>query len=232
MIGRTTEEEIQAKRPPTGATAADGERFLYDLYVGMVEHSSAQVGQLFSGLAQGEILPAVFHCHAGKDRTGIVVALLLETLGVDREVVLDDYELTARYRKGTRQWATTLQRLIDSGMSAEFSRGDSGYSQMGHAKRGREARPRIRRRRALPGGSGRNAAHGHRAASAATSRRRRRSVRPWWVVLGTDTIDVRHSLGIGFGGLVDLAWITGPTTALGAAQELPQGVGYVNLSGK
>jgi protein-tyrosine phosphatase len=123
MIGRTTEEAIKAKRPPTGATAADGERFLYDLYVGMVEHSSEQVGQLFRGLAQDEILPAVFHCHAGKDRTGIVAALLLETLGVDRELVLDDYELTARYRNGTQQWATTLQRLIDSGMSAQLAAG-------------------------------------------------------------------------------------------------------------
>jgi protein-tyrosine phosphatase len=123
MIGRTNQEEIEAKRPPTGATVADGERFLYDLYVGMLEHSSAQIGELFCGLAQDEILPAVFHCHAGKDRTGIVAALLLETLGVDRELVLDDYELTARYRKGTQQWASTLQRLIDSGMSAELAAG-------------------------------------------------------------------------------------------------------------
>lgn len=38
---------------------------------------------------------ALVHCAAGKDRTGIVVALLLRLVGVDREVVLADYLRTA-----------------------------------------------------------------------------------------------------------------------------------------
>ncbi len=41
--------------------------------------------------------PAVFHCTAGKDRTGVVSALLLLVLGVPREVVIGDYSLTALY---------------------------------------------------------------------------------------------------------------------------------------
>lgn len=36
-----------------------------------------------------------FHCAAGKDRTGVVAALVLELLGVDRDVIVDDYLLTA-----------------------------------------------------------------------------------------------------------------------------------------
>jgi protein-tyrosine phosphatase len=39
----------------------------------------------------------VFHCTAGKDRTGIVSALLLLILGVPHEVVVGDYSLTALY---------------------------------------------------------------------------------------------------------------------------------------
>lgn len=35
------------------------------------------------------------HCHAGKDRTGIVTALVLSLLGVDEEVIADDYALTS-----------------------------------------------------------------------------------------------------------------------------------------
>ena len=35
------------------------------------------------------------HCHAGKDRTGVVVALVLDTLGVRDEDIADDYALTA-----------------------------------------------------------------------------------------------------------------------------------------
>jgi protein-tyrosine phosphatase len=64
----------------------------------------------------------VFHCHAGKDRTGVVAAVLLEALGVDRPVVLDDYELTARYRHRSQQ-QPTYQRLVQSGLSPEAAAG-------------------------------------------------------------------------------------------------------------
>ncbi len=39
--------------------------------------------------------PLVFHCAAGKDRTGVLAALLLDILGVDRSVIVADYEITA-----------------------------------------------------------------------------------------------------------------------------------------
>jgi protein-tyrosine phosphatase len=42
---------------------------------------------------EGE-LPLVFHCHAGKDRTGIVAALVLSLVGVDRADVIADFGLT------------------------------------------------------------------------------------------------------------------------------------------
>src|SRR5262249_6771367 len=38
--------------------------------------------------------PAVFHCAAGKDRTGVVSALLLSLLGVREEVIVADYAAT------------------------------------------------------------------------------------------------------------------------------------------
>jgi protein-tyrosine phosphatase len=40
----------------------------------------------------------VYHCTAGKDRTGLATVLLLELLGVDEPTILDDFELTNRYR--------------------------------------------------------------------------------------------------------------------------------------
>jgi hypothetical protein len=39
--------------------------------------------------------PAVFHCAAGKDRTGVLAALVLDILGVERSVIVEDYALTA-----------------------------------------------------------------------------------------------------------------------------------------
>jgi protein-tyrosine phosphatase len=38
--------------------------------------------------------PALFHCAAGKDRTGVLAAVLLEAVGVEREAVVADYALT------------------------------------------------------------------------------------------------------------------------------------------
>ena len=41
--------------------------------------------------------PAIVHCRAGKDRAGIIAALVLGIAGVPRETIVDDYSLTARY---------------------------------------------------------------------------------------------------------------------------------------
>ncbi|WP_114951586.1 tyrosine-protein phosphatase [Sphingosinicella terrae] len=42
--------------------------------------------------------PVLIHCAAGKDRTGILAALVLELLGVDRGAIMHDYLVTARNR--------------------------------------------------------------------------------------------------------------------------------------
>jgi protein-tyrosine phosphatase len=81
-----------------GSTKADAERLLRDVYVGMLANSGPQFGQVLTGLADTGLLPTVFHCAGGKDRTGMMAALLLSALRVSRDAVLDDYELTARWR--------------------------------------------------------------------------------------------------------------------------------------
>jgi protein-tyrosine phosphatase len=48
---------------------------------------------LFATLGEGRT-PLVIHCSAGKDRTGVAIAVLLSALGVPREVVVEDYLLT------------------------------------------------------------------------------------------------------------------------------------------
>jgi protein-tyrosine phosphatase len=70
-------------------------------------------------------VPAVFHCHGGKDRTGVVAAVLLLALGVDRETVLDDYEATRRYRRIEHQ-QDSLAGMLANGVSPEAAAGVLG----------------------------------------------------------------------------------------------------------
>ena len=66
-------------------------------YRGMIDACAAQIGAVFQRLARADGLPAVLHCTAGKDRTGVTAALLLLLLGVPREWVIEDYALTGHY---------------------------------------------------------------------------------------------------------------------------------------
>jgi len=95
-----------------------GERWLFEDYCGMLAHAGPMFGHLFSRLAKDESRPAVFHCWGGKDRTGVASALLLSLLGVDREIVLDDYELTT-----TLGSADNLQIATDLFVGIGISRG-------------------------------------------------------------------------------------------------------------
>ena len=103
-------------------TLEDGERVLHALYTGMLNHAAQAMGELLVGLTSPGGLPAVFHCHVGKDRTGVMAALLLEALGVDRATVLDDYELTSRYRM-KQDDEVSYQRLVEGGMAPEAAAG-------------------------------------------------------------------------------------------------------------
>jgi hypothetical protein len=52
------------------------------------------IAQSISIIADPDTHPIVVHCLAGKDRTGIVVALVLSLLGVDDDTVAEDYSLS------------------------------------------------------------------------------------------------------------------------------------------
>jgi protein-tyrosine phosphatase len=60
---------------------------------------------------------AVFHCAAGKDRTGILAALLLSTLGVPDEIIAADYQISEEALKPSFAWAEEN----DEAMAAELA---------------------------------------------------------------------------------------------------------------
>ena len=57
----------------------------------------SQWSTLLKGLAEPGTLPALIHCTYGKDRTGVAVAIVLTSLGVPREEVMEDYLLSNKF---------------------------------------------------------------------------------------------------------------------------------------
>jgi protein-tyrosine phosphatase len=84
-------------RPTDGAA-----RFLAERYLAMVEQSGPTLGRAVELLAGGT--PALFHCAAGKDRTGVVAAFLLGLLGVAHDEIATDYHQSAANMAAFQQW--------------------------------------------------------------------------------------------------------------------------------
>ena len=70
------------------------------------------VATVFGLLAKEESYPLVFHCAAGKDRTGIVAALVLDQLGVADEVIATDYALSHEAMERLMVWAREQQGVF------------------------------------------------------------------------------------------------------------------------
>lgn len=103
---------------------ADGaEMDIVGHYVALLEGSAANIvtaARIFAGDMNG---PAIFHCAAGKDRTGVLAAVVLDAVGVGRETIIADYALTGQRMK---QIAARLLRLATYRDMRALSRGVKG----------------------------------------------------------------------------------------------------------
>jgi protein-tyrosine phosphatase len=101
------------------AATMEAAEFLEWAYQDMLAKHADRFVETINKLARPGALPAVFHCAAGKDRTGIVAALLLSALGVPRPVVVHDYALTSEGMERMVRWAeaedpSMVARLADA----------------------------------------------------------------------------------------------------------------------
>lgn len=74
-------------------TEAETVSHMQDTYRGFVSRSTHRFAEFFGHLLESDD-PLVFHCTAGKDRTGFAAALILSALGATEEEVWRDYLLT------------------------------------------------------------------------------------------------------------------------------------------
>ncbi len=73
--------------------------FLVSFYTVLTPYKDRYTPLFDSLIANKNASPMLFHCTAGKDRTGIAAAFILYALGVNEETIFDDYEATNYYRR-------------------------------------------------------------------------------------------------------------------------------------
>jgi protein-tyrosine phosphatase len=98
VIARMQALVAQGIVPTTEETVA----LMQETYRDFVNHNAGTFGRFLKHLLE-QPTPQVFHCTAGKDRTGFAAALLLSALGVDRATIEHDYLLTNQlYKRDNR----------------------------------------------------------------------------------------------------------------------------------
>ncbi len=85
--------EIERKVTSGSMDGAAAEALMVNLYREMVDQQRPHFQRLFEEMLEGKG-PLLFHCTAGKDRTGLAGALILTALGVDRDTIMLDYTLS------------------------------------------------------------------------------------------------------------------------------------------
>ena len=68
---------------------------LANRYLWYLEIGREALARAITIIANDANYPLVFHCAAGKDRTGVLAALILDIVGVERRSIVQDYVLTA-----------------------------------------------------------------------------------------------------------------------------------------
>ncbi|MET0297607.1 MAG: tyrosine-protein phosphatase [Microbacterium sp.] len=86
---------------------------LGDMYVSMLEHGAAAFADVarFIASPDPEAPGVLIHCTAGKDRTGVCTALLLDAVGVRRDAIVDDYAASQQHLSGA--WLDAMKRQVE-----------------------------------------------------------------------------------------------------------------------
>jgi len=82
----------------------DAAEFLAARYLEMLDEGAESIGRALHILADPSSLPLVFHCAAGKDRTGVVAAIVLDVLGIRDDDIATDYSLSRLGMDRFRAW--------------------------------------------------------------------------------------------------------------------------------
>jgi protein-tyrosine phosphatase len=104
-IAPTPADQLTARHAHISILGGDLESLPLELdaiYTFVTEQRGAAIADAIRPLCGPDAFPALVHCSAGKDRTGMVIAMILAVLGVPDEVIAADYALSGRYLDPSR----------------------------------------------------------------------------------------------------------------------------------
>jgi len=94
-------------------------------YLGYLVDRTENVVQAVRLLGGPDVGPTLVHCAAGKDRTGVLLALVLDAVGVEREAVIADYALSAHHVEAMfRRWTTAFNREMPDDLTPHLPRAE------------------------------------------------------------------------------------------------------------
>ena len=82
----------------------DPTAMMVDLYMWVLEVGAGTITAVLELLAEEDAYPFTFYCAAGKDRTGVLTAIVFSLLGVPRELIVRDYALSDAPVDALKRW--------------------------------------------------------------------------------------------------------------------------------
>lgn len=115
-------------------SSAMAPRGLIGLGKDSLDHSMTELHQIFTLLADSSNYPTLIHCTQGKDRTGLVVLLILLLLDVPLDAISADYMASVRELESEKE--ARMKEIREIGLGEEFSGCPAGFveAMLGHIK--------------------------------------------------------------------------------------------------
>jgi protein-tyrosine phosphatase len=89
---------ILAPNDPEASEALTSAGSMLEEYCYILDNCKSRISSIIQAIASAMNKGGVLvHCHAGKDRTGLIVALLLSLVGVPRPTIIEDYAVSASH---------------------------------------------------------------------------------------------------------------------------------------
>ncbi|MEN3267792.1 MAG: protein-tyrosine phosphatase [Pseudonocardia sp.] len=102
-------------------------------YLGYLSDRGENVVTAVRLLAAPDVGPSLVHCAAGKDRTGVLVALMLDAAGVERDAVVADYALSAEQVEALfRRWTTASGEPMPEDIARHLPRAEAMAAVLAH----------------------------------------------------------------------------------------------------